>query len=252
MDPQSLHQTGETLKWLLTAAWLLPLAGFAVEIIGGGFFWGTKSKRAAHLAVGCIATGFVLSLAALLTWGNATKWSALEKKQGHGTHSTAHADPAHPPAEGEHTAAPAHTEEHQPAADHKPAAADEQHAAEGAAADGHAHSAAGHAAPIVFTGTYYRLAKFGSLDISLSYYIDSLTLVMFVMVTLIATCIHLFAMGYMADELTDHYEDHQVHSSHGHFHRPGRFYRFFSFLSLFCCSMLGLVLAGNIFQVFIF
>ena len=76
---------------------------------------------------------------------------------------------------------------------------------------------------------------------------------MFTMVTFIATCIHLFAIGYMSDELTESYEDHQVHLPGGkHFHRPGRFYRFFSFLSLFCFAMLGLVLAGNIFQVFIF
>ncbi len=38
----------------------------------------------------------------------------------------------------------------------------------------------------------------------------------------------------------------------GHLHRPGRYYRFFAYMSLFCFSMLGLVLAGNIFQVFIF
>ena len=76
---------------------------------------------------------------------------------------------------------------------------------------------------------------------------------MFTMVTLIATCIHVFAIGYMSDELTESYEDHEVHLSGGrHFHRPGRFYRFFAFLSLFCFSMLGLVLAGNIFQVFVF
>jgi NADH-quinone oxidoreductase subunit L len=56
----------------------------------------------------------------------------------------------------------------------------------------------------------------------------------------------------MSDELTEQYEDHQVHVRHGHFHRPGRFYRFFAFLSLFCFSMLGLVLAGNIFMVFVF
>lgn len=104
----------------------------------------------------------------------------------------------------------------------------------------------------VFSGTFYQLGHFGILDISLDYYIDSLTLGMFMMVTLIATCIHVFATGYMSEELTDHYEDHQVHTSHGHFHRPGRFYRFFSYLSLFCFAMLGLVLAGNIFQVFIF
>src|SRR4029077_9383880 len=47
-------------------------------------------------------------------------------------------------------------------------------------------------------------------------------------------------------------EDHQVHTAHGHLHRPGRFYRFFAFLSLFSFSMLGLVLAGNVFMVFVF
>ncbi len=101
--------------------------------------------------------------------------------------------------------------------------------------------------------TLYTLGSFGSLTISLDYYIDSLTLTMFTMVTLIATCIHLFAIGYMSEELTEEYVDHHAHLSNGlHVHRPGRFYRFFAFLSLFCFSMLGLVLAGNIFQVFIF
>ena len=93
---------------------------------------------------------------------------------------------------------------------------------------------------------------FGSLRLAIDYYIDSLTLVMFTMVTLIASLIHLFAIGYMSDELTDDHEDHQVHTSHGHLHRPGRFHRFFAFMSLFSFSMLGLVLAGNIFMVFIF
>ena len=75
---------------------------------------------------------------------------------------------------------------------------------------------------------------------------------MFTMVTFIATCIHIFATGYMSDELTENHEDHQVHTSHGHFHRPGRFYLFFAYLSLFSFSMLGLVIAGNIFLVFVF
>jgi NADH-quinone oxidoreductase subunit L len=76
---------------------------------------------------------------------------------------------------------------------------------------------------------------------------------MFCMVTLIATCIHVFATGYMSDELTEDYEDHQVHLPGGrHFHRPGRYYQFFSYMSLFCFSMLGLVIAGNIFMVFVF
>ena len=74
---------------------------------------------------------------------------------------------------------------------------------------------------------------------------------MFVMVTFIATLIHLFSIGYMADELQKTVEDHEVHSEHGHFHRRGRFGRFFLFLSLFCFSMLNLILADNLFQVFV-
>ncbi|MFM8286362.1 MAG: proton-conducting transporter membrane subunit [Planctomycetaceae bacterium] len=124
------------------------------------------------------------------------------------------------------------------------------HPAPGAADAGASH--AGSAVNGPFSDTLYTLARFGNLRVAIDYYIDSLTLVMFTMVTFIATCIHLFAMGYMSDELTEQYEDHQVHVRHGHFHRPGRFYRFFAFLSLFCFSMLGLVIAGNIFMVFVF
>ena len=74
---------------------------------------------------------------------------------------------------------------------------------------------------------------------------------MFVMVTFIATLIHLFSIGYMADELQKTVEDHEVHTDHGHFQRRGRFGRFFLFLSLFCFSMLNLILADNLFQVFV-
>src|SRR5262249_23933448 len=46
--------------------------------------------------------------------------------------------------------------------------------------------------------------------------------------------------------------DHQVHGEDGHhFRRRGRYGRFFMFLSLFCFSMLNLVLADNLFQVFL-
>jgi NADH-quinone oxidoreductase subunit L len=266
MDPTTLHSTGETLKWLLTIAWLLPLLGFSVEIFAG--WWGGRhSKTAAQLAVTCIVIGFICSFSALIKWGCETHWAALSAhgdSHAAGEHSgDAHATDAHAAdshAATEHTA-PASAEPHDLAV------AAKKHGADAAHTDAHAagheeftsHAAAGHDdvthAPgtrVAFTGVFYRLARFGTLDISLSYYIDSLTLVMFTMVTFIASCIHLFAMGYMADELTDNYEDHQVHTSHGHLHRPGRFYRFFAFLSLFCFSMLGLVLAGNIFQVFIF
>src|SRR5438046_7139616 len=74
---------------------------------------------------------------------------------------------------------------------------------------------------------------------------------MFLMVTFIGGLIHLFSIGYMSDELEPIVEDHQVYTDTGHLKRRGRFGRFFMFFSLFCFSMLNLVLADNLFQVFI-
>lgn len=235
---------GETLRNLLMIAWLLPLAGFAVEIFGG--FWGSrKSRVAAWMSVGCIGVGFLCSLSALLIWGNSNKWTVLHVDNDHdGTHAAADHEAGHHET---NLAASNHAPADHASTDHASADVKESH-------DSHdSHSAPAARGQTIFSGTLYHLARFGSLEISLDYYIDSLTLVMFTMVTFIATCIHLFAMGYMSEELTEEYVDHNAHLSNGHHvHRPGRYYRFFAFLSLFCFSMLGLVLAGNIFQVFIF
>ncbi|MBI1918013.1 MAG: NADH-quinone oxidoreductase subunit L [Planctomycetes bacterium] len=89
------------------------------------------------------------------------------------------------------------------------------------------------------------------LALQLGFRIDHLSAIMFLMVTLVATLIHLFSLGYMAEEKQLHVEDHQVHGEEGHYRRRGRFGRFFLFLSLFCFSMLNLVLADNLFQVFV-
>jgi NADH-quinone oxidoreductase subunit L len=236
---------GETLRNLLMIAWLLPLVGFAVEIFGG--FWGSRQSRAAAwIAVGCIATGFVCSFSALMIWGNANHWSVMHKAD-HGASHESH--DGHQGEKGHEEHAPAGHEA--PAEKHGSVSSESQYKLTALAAE--EANTAHVAGPTVYSGTLYYLARFGSLDLSLDYYIDSLTLVMFTMVTFIATCIHLFAMGYMSEELTEEYVDHHAHLSNGHHvHRPGRFYRFFAFLSLFCFSMLGLVLAGNIFQVFIF
>lgn len=83
------------------------------------------------------------------------------------------------------------------------------------------------------------------------YNIDMLAAVMFVMVSFVATLIHIFSIGYMSDELKTVVEDHEVHTPSGHYERRGRFGRFFMFLSLFCFSMFNLVLADNLFQVFV-
>ena len=87
--------------------------------------------------------------------------------------------------------------------------------------------------------------------LTVGYRIDSLAALMFVMVSFVATLIHVFSIGYMGDELKPEVEDHVVPTGHGHLHRSGRFGRFFLFMSLFCFSMLNLVLADNLFQVFV-
>ncbi|MFN0136956.1 MAG: NADH-quinone oxidoreductase subunit L [Phycisphaerae bacterium] len=72
----------------------------------------------------------------------------------------------------------------------------------------------------------------GGITIPLSLQVDSLTIIMFVMITVCATCIHVFSIGYM--------------------HGDARFGRYFAFLSLFCFSMLGLVLSENLLIMFVF
>ena len=215
-------EIGNELAFWLGLAWLLPLLGFAVELLGGlmnNRLNNRLSKWAAYSAVGCIGVGFLCSCIAFVQWGSATDWVAFAD---HGT---------------EHSAEPA------------------AHSSDEAGGEQHGDATAPHhgAVKTSFSGTYYVLAQFGDLEIAIDYYIDSLTLVMFLMVTLIATCIHVFALGYMSDELTEDYVDHQVHTADGkHLHRPGRFSHFFAYMSLFCFSMLGLVLSGNVFQVFVF
>ena len=250
--PTDATNLGQTLGTLLTLAWLLPLLGFTIEIFAG--FWGTrKSQAAAYIAVACIGTSFLLSASALMYWGHTTEWAALRSHEGEDAHHGS--PPAHEPAHAV-DAAPGAGAIHGEVAHSQSGA----HVGAGAHVDGgvpgHSHVLKPvvdqHVWPKSFSGTIYVLAEFKLLRLAIDYYVDSLTLVMFAMVTLIATLIHIFAIGYMSDELTDDYEDHQVHTAHGHLHRPGRFYRFFAFLSLFSFSMLGLVLAGNVFMVFIF
>ncbi|MGQ9503750.1 MAG: NADH-quinone oxidoreductase subunit L [Thermogutta sp.] len=114
-----------------------------------------------------------------------------------------------------------------------------------------AHGAASHVVtPLV--GDWYTIAEFGTAKLSLGYYIDALTLAMFVMVTFVATLIHIYSFGYMQEELSE-VEDPQVVLADGaRLRRPGRFARFFQYLSLFGFSMLGLVVANNLLMIFVF
>lgn len=118
---------------------------------------------------------------------------------------------------------------------------------------GAAHGAELHpnGPPRYYANDWYSLVEIGSLKLTLGYYVDALTVLMFAMVTFIATCVHVYALGYMHDELHE-VTDHEVNVRGRHLHRPGRFHRFFQYLSLFSFSMLGIVIAGNLAMVFMF
>ena len=75
------------------------------------------------------------------------------------------------------------------------------------------------------------------LVIRLGFLLDPISAMMLVVITTISFMVHLYSMGYMRDH-------------HGVFEKG--FQRFYSFLSLFSFSMLGLVVATNIFQMYIF
>ncbi len=226
-----------TLPVLLGLAWLLPLASFTVIVFFGPRL-GPHGKYAAHVATGAILSGFVLSLIALICWVSQNPVIS------------AHEEAA------EHVAAAGDAKADRPAAGELATRAEKTQASAAAANAGTAEKAIEkpHEQPVpkYISGDWYTVAAIGPLKLTIGYYIDALTIVMFAMVTLIATCIHFYASGYMHDELHD-ITDHEVTLSDGHhLHRSGRFYRFFQYLSLFCFSMLGLVIAGNIFMVFVF
>lgn len=68
--------------------------------------------------------------------------------------------------------------------------------------------------------------------VNMGIYIDNMTATMLLMVTAVATLIHVFSTWYMHDD--------------------ARFARFFVYMSLFTSAMLGLVLSDNLLSVFIF
>jgi NADH-quinone oxidoreductase subunit L len=207
-----------TIPTLLGLAWLAPLASF-VAILFFGPRMGHHGKHAAWVATAAIVASLGFSLVAAGHWLAAHPVKSVD----HGGHAVGH--------------------------DASPAAG---HDASGAGSASHGDDGHASAAVAPLSGDWYTLYESGDLKLSIGWYIDALTLLMFVVVTFIATCIHVYASGYMHDELHD-VSDHEVHlSGGGHLHRPGRFPRFFQALSLFCFSMLGIVIAGNLAMVFIF
>ena len=272
MDPQTV------IPNLLTIAWLLPLASFVIIWIAYSLpqLFGSRASYAiqpygAYLAVGTIGLAFVLSAVTLLAFWLPTYPLS---RDGHAEHETHHKhEPAgHEPAGHDKAGHDAgENENHNPSDDSSAHLlpshwrsspfrwASENTASETAASATTTQNEAASAErphnntpPPSISGNWYTLAKCGDLEITLGYYIDTLTVTMFCMVTLIATCVHVYALGYMHDELQE-FTDPEVTNHDGEkLKRPGRFHRFFQYLSLFSFSMLGIVLAGNLAMVFVF
>ncbi|MHB8258805.1 MAG: NADH-quinone oxidoreductase subunit L [Bacteroidia bacterium] len=71
-----------------------------------------------------------------------------------------------------------------------------------------------------------------TISIDMGILLDPISVMMIVIVTFISLMVHIYSLGYMKEE--------------------SRIATYFSFLSLFTFSMLGLVLSSNIFQIYIF
>jgi len=81
-----------------------------------------------------------------------------------------------------------------------------------------------------FNGAVYTWLTSGDTRLEIGFLIDRLTVLMMVVVTFVSLMVHVYTIGYMAED-------------------PG-YQRFFSYISLFTFSMLMLVMANNFLQLF--
>ena len=81
-----------------------------------------------------------------------------------------------------------------------------------------------------FNGALYTWLTVGDVRMEIGFLIDRLTVMMMLVVTFVSLCVHIYTIGYMAED-------------------PG-YQRFFSYISLFTFSMLMLVMSNNFLQLF--
>jgi NADH-quinone oxidoreductase subunit L len=81
-----------------------------------------------------------------------------------------------------------------------------------------------------FNGTVYRWMELGELSFDIGFLIDPLSAIMMVVVTFVSLMVHIYTIGYMAEE--------------------EGYNRFFSYISLFTFAMLMLVMSNNLLQLF--
>ncbi|WP_435019300.1 NADH-quinone oxidoreductase subunit L [Tundrisphaera sp. TA3] len=175
---------------IYVAAAVIPLGAGLVQLAAGRWL----GRRGALVATGAIATSFALSLLGLVIYLGSAEGIFSEHQAGAAT------------------------------------AAHDQF--------GEPNPTKGHA-PLTWTAGFDWVALGGGgdgmitiapLTIPLAIAIDNLAALMFVMITFVATLVHIYSLAYMSED--------------------PRFGRFFAYLSFFCAAMLGLVAASNIFLVF--
>jgi NADH-quinone oxidoreductase subunit L len=81
-----------------------------------------------------------------------------------------------------------------------------------------------------FNGTVYRWMTVGDTNFDIGFLVDSLTAMMMCVVTFVSLMVHIYTIGYMAED--------------------EGYNRFFSYISLFTFSMLMLVMSNNFLQLF--
>ncbi|MES1166388.1 MAG: NADH-quinone oxidoreductase subunit L [Pseudomonadota bacterium] len=83
-----------------------------------------------------------------------------------------------------------------------------------------------------FEGPFVELLRLGDFAVSIGVKYDDLAALMLVIVGIVGLCVHIFSLGYMHDDAAKA--------------------RYFGGLSIFMFSMIGIVLADNLFMMFIF
>jgi NADH-quinone oxidoreductase subunit L len=95
---------------------------------------------------------------------------------------------------------------------------------------GHAGHHSAYEAVIAFDFTWLQFTE--ALQVKIGVLLDPISVMMLIVVSTVSFMVHIYSIGYMKGERG--------------------FHRFFAFLSLFTFAMLGLVVATNIFQMYIF
>ncbi len=128
----------------------------------------------------------------------------------------------------------------------------------GVVAYGVLFEAVGHGAelakkPFVALLTGFFMLPTGNKIFEVGWMIDPLAAVTLFMVTTVCLMIFIYSIGYMQHRSFDSAQDKHT-DEHGHHHVTDdpRYARFFAYISLFACGMLGLVISSNLLELFVF